>query len=86
MSLSFVLHVLDFAINFISIAHMTHDLNGRVTFYSHYCFFQDLIMRRMIGSGSDVGRLIGEIKNSRRRRRNRKKERKREESQRRGRK
>jgi len=52
MTLSFVLHVPDFAANLLSIACITYELNCRVIFYSHYCFFQDLVTGRMIGSGS----------------------------------
>jgi hypothetical protein len=40
MSLSFVLHVPDFATNLLSIARITCELNCRVIFYSHYCFFR----------------------------------------------
>jgi hypothetical protein len=39
----------DFAVNFLSIAR---ELNCKVIFYSDYCFFQDLVTGRIIGSGS----------------------------------
>jgi hypothetical protein len=52
MTLSFVLHVPDFAANLLSIARITCELNCLVVFYSHYCFFQDLVTARMIGGGS----------------------------------
>jgi hypothetical protein len=52
MTLSSALHVLDFANNFLSIAHFTLELNCQVIFYSHYSFFPDLVTRRSIGSGS----------------------------------
>lgn len=39
MSLSFVLHVPDFATNILSIVRITHYLNCRVIMNSHYCFF-----------------------------------------------
>jgi hypothetical protein len=36
----------------LSIARITRELNCRVIFYSDYCFFQDLVTGRIIGSGS----------------------------------
>jgi hypothetical protein len=52
MSLSYVLHIPDFAANLLSIARITCELNCRVIFYFDYCFFQDLVTGRIIGSGS----------------------------------
>jgi len=52
MTLSFVLHVPDFAANLLSIARITLELNCQVIFYSHYCFFHGLVTERMIGGGS----------------------------------
>jgi transposase InsO family protein len=52
MSLSSVLHIPDFAANLLSIARITRELNCRAIFYSDYCFFQDLVTGRIIGSGS----------------------------------
>jgi len=49
---SSVFHVPDFAVNLLSIARITLELNCRIIFYSYYCFFQDLVMGQMIGSGS----------------------------------
>jgi hypothetical protein len=51
MSLLYV-HIPDFVVNLLSIARITHELNCRVFFYSDYCFFQDLVTRRIIGNGS----------------------------------
>jgi hypothetical protein len=52
MTLSYLLHVLDLAANLLSIARSTLELNCQANFYSYYCFFQDLVTRKMIGSGS----------------------------------
>jgi hypothetical protein len=52
MSLSFALHIPDFPGNLLSIARITHELNCRVFFNSDYCFFKDLVIERIIGSGS----------------------------------
>lgn len=52
MSLSFVLYIPNFATNLLAIARITFDLNCKVMFYSHYYFFKDLVMKKMIGSGS----------------------------------
>jgi hypothetical protein len=59
MTLSYVLHVLDFASSLLSIVHITYELNCHVIFYSHYCFFQDLLTGRMIGSGGLRDGFIG---------------------------
>jgi hypothetical protein len=52
MTLSSILHVPNLAANLLSIARITIELNCRAIFYSYYCFFQDLITGKMIGSGS----------------------------------
>lgn len=39
MTSSFVLHVPNFASYLLSVARITLELNWRVIFYSHYCFF-----------------------------------------------
>jgi hypothetical protein len=52
MTLTSVLHVPNLAVNLLSIAHITIELNCHVIFYSYYCFFQDLATGKMIGSGS----------------------------------
>jgi hypothetical protein len=52
MTLAFVFHVPNLAANLLSIARITIELNCCVIFYSYYCFFQDLAMGKMIGSGS----------------------------------
>jgi hypothetical protein len=52
MSLSFVLLVLNFVTNLLSIARITADLNYQAIFYSHNYFFQDLVKRKMIDNGS----------------------------------
>lgn len=52
MTLSYVLHVPDFVANLLSITRINLELNCRVNFYSHYCFFKDLVTRRMIVNGS----------------------------------
>jgi len=52
MTLASVLHVPNLAANLLSIARITSELNCRVIFYSYYCFFKDLAIGKMIGSGS----------------------------------
>jgi hypothetical protein len=52
MTLTSVLHVPNLVANLLSIARIIIELNCRVIFYSYYCFFQDLAMGKMIGSGS----------------------------------
>jgi hypothetical protein len=52
MTLASVLHVPNLAVNLLSIARITIELNCRVIFYSYYCFFQDLVKGNMIGNGS----------------------------------
>ena len=46
-----VLHVTNFSVYFLSLSRITRDLNCSVTFFPDYCLFQDLITRKMIGSG-----------------------------------
>jgi hypothetical protein len=38
MTLSYVLHIPDFAANLLSIAHITRELNCRIIFYSDFFF------------------------------------------------
>lgn len=38
-TLSYILHIPNFATNFLFIAHNTCELNCGVIFYSYYCFF-----------------------------------------------
>jgi hypothetical protein len=42
----------NFAANLLSIACITRELNCRIIFYFDHCLFQDLVTRRIIGSGS----------------------------------
>ena len=53
LSLTSVLHVPSFSHNLLSLIRITRDLNCCVTFYPSHCVFQDLIMRRTIGSGRE---------------------------------
>jgi hypothetical protein len=52
MTLVSILHVPNLAGNLLSIVRITIELNCRVIFYSYYCFFQNLVTGKMIGSGS----------------------------------
>ena len=56
LSLSFVLQVLSFAANLLSISRITRDLNCSVTFFPS-CVFQDLQTRTTIGSGRETNGL-----------------------------
>jgi hypothetical protein len=52
VSLLYVLHILDFLANLLSIACITRELNCTVIFYYNYYFFQYLVTWRIIGSAS----------------------------------
>ena len=55
--LSSILHVLSFAINLLSISHITCDLNCSVTFFPSSCVFQDFQMRTTIDNGREINNL-----------------------------
>lgn len=52
MVLLFVQNIPNFAANLLSIAHITHEFNWKVIFYSNYSFFQDLVTGTIINIGS----------------------------------
>jgi hypothetical protein len=54
IELLFVLHVLGFPFNLLSISKITKTLNCSVSFYPSLCIFQDLKTRRMISMGHEV--------------------------------
>jgi hypothetical protein len=52
-----ILHVPSFPFNLLSISKITKSFNCSVSFYPSLCIFQDLMTRRMIGMGHEVGGL-----------------------------
>lgn len=53
MSLSSVLHVPNLSTNLLSVSSLTKHLNCSVTFFPDHCVFQDLVTKKMIGSGRE---------------------------------
>lgn len=53
LSLTFVLHVPNFALNLLSFNHLTINLNYYVTFFPSYYVLQDMVTKRTIGLGCE---------------------------------
>lgn len=53
LCLSSVLHVRNFTLNLLSISYIIKNLNCCVTFFLTHCVFQDMVTKKMIGSGHE---------------------------------
>ena len=53
--LTFVLSLPHFFFNLIFVSKLTRILNCSISFFSCYCLFQNLLTKRIIGRGQDLG-------------------------------
>ena len=57
ITLTFVLSLLPFSFNLISVSKLTCTLNSNISFFLHYCLIQDLSTKRIISRGHKSGGL-----------------------------
>ena len=55
--LSSVFSLPNFSFNLVSVSKLTRTLKCCVSFFSDYCFFQDLMTKKIIGRGREFGGL-----------------------------